>query len=367
MNAIIGMSGLLLRSELDAEQHEYATIARSSSEALLRIIDDILDYSKIEAGRMELELSPFDLRECVSEVLALISSLAASKDLTLTSHVDEAVPAAVIGDVSRLRQILINVLNNAVKFTEAGSIDLRVEAGLVEADGSFSLQFSVRDTGIGLSEEQLGRLFQSFSQADASISRRFGGTGLGLAISKRLAEAMGGTMWAESDGPGTGSTFSVTISTRVGSGGRVRSDDAGKARSGELDPEHASRHPLRILLVEDNAVNQKLALRLLSQMGYSADVAGNGLEALEAIDRQRYDLVLMDVQMPEMDGLEATRRIVSDVPADDRPWIVAMTANAMEGDRDACLEAGMNGYIAKPIRVEELVGAVLAAPTSSSR
>jgi PAS domain S-box-containing protein len=368
MNAIIGMSGLLLRSELDDEQREHASIVRSSSEALLRIIDDLLDFSKVEAGRMELEMQPFDLRTCVNEVVALVGSLATSKGLELTCTVGEDTPTAIVGDASRLRQILLNVLNNAVKFTEAGTVALTVGAGEPRGDdGRVELRFTVRDTGIGLSPEQLERLFQSFSQADASISRQYGGTGLGLAISRRLAEAMGGTMWAESDGPGEGSTFHVTISAQVVSETVVAPDSSPGLGMLDLDPEHATRHPLRILLVEDNAVNQKLALRLLAQMGYDADVAGNGLEAIEAVERQRYDLVLMDVQMPEMDGLEATRRIVAEAPSEQRPWIVAMTANAMEGDREACLAAGMNGYIAKPIRVDELVGAVLSTPPVSRR
>ena len=223
----------------------------------------------------------------------------------------------------------------------------------------------MRDSGIGLTEEQLGRLFQSFSQADASIGRRYGGTGLGLAISKRLTEAMGGTMWAESDGPGSGSTFHATITTRAAT---LPAPAQGGVGSGpaELDPEHASRHPLRILLVEDNVVNQKLALRLLADMGYQADLAANGIEAVEAVERQPYDLVLMDVQMPEMDGLEATREIVARIAIEKRPWIVAMTANAMDGDREACLAAGMKGYISKPIRIDELVAAVMTAPPAAA-
>ena len=362
MNAIIGMSGLLLRSELDDEQREFGTIIRTSSEALLTIINDILDFSKIEAGRMELELAPFDLRECVDSAVALIRTIASDKGLTVTYEFDDGAPTAVLGDVSRLRQILLNVLNNAVKFTETGSVTLAVSASPAGGDGALEVRFSVRDTGIGLSEEQLGRLFQSFSQADVSISRRYGGTGLGLAISKRLAEAMGGTMWAESEGPGRGSTFHVAIATRAAAPDFVPKGAVPRPGSLDLDPDQASRHPLRILLVEDNVVNQKLALRLLSQMGYQADVAANGIEAVEAVERQPYDLVLMDVQMPEMDGLEATRLIVEQVPVERRPWIVAMTANAMDGDREACLEAGMKGYISKPIRVDELVGAVLTAP-----
>jgi CheY-like chemotaxis protein len=312
-------------------------------------------------------VAAFDVRECVAGAVALIRTLASEKGLAVTAEVDEAIPPAVMGDVSRLRQILLNVLNNAVKFTEAGTVGLAVSPESAAEDGSLELHFRVTDTGIGLSPEQLQRLFQSFSQADSSISRRYGGTGLGLAISKRLAEAMRGTMWAESDGPGHGSTFHVTIQAQTAAEQITTSGGVPRPGSEELDPEQAARHPLRILLVEDNAVNQKLALRLLSQMGYQADVAANGIEAVEAVGRQPYDLVLMDVQMPEMDGLEATRLIVEQFPAEQRPWIVAMTANAMDGDREACLAAGMKGYISKPIRIDELVGAVLTAPPTVSR
>jgi CheY-like chemotaxis protein len=225
----------------------------------------------------------------------------------------------------------------------------------------------VADTGIGLSPAAIERLFTSFSQADAATSRKYGGTGLGLAISKRLAEAMGGTMWVESSGvPGEGSTFYLTIMTRVANAQLAVADSGGVAVPLDLDPEYAARHPLRILLAEDNVVNQKLATRLLSRMGYDADIAANGIEAVEAVERQRYDLILMDVQMPEMDGLDATRSIVAHVPAGARPWIVAMTANAMDGDRERCLEAGMNGYISKPIRVAELVAAILGTPLAGA-
>jgi signal transduction histidine kinase/HAMP domain-containing protein/ActR/RegA family two-component response regulator len=367
MNAVIGMSGLLLRSELGEEQRDYASIIRTSSEALLTIINDILDFSKIEAGRMELEVAPFDLAECVDGAVALIRTLASGKGLAVESSIAPGTPGVVMGDVSRLRQILLNVLNNAVKFTDDGLVALAVESTPADADGRFELRFSVRDTGLGIPPDRIGRLFQSFSQADASISRRYGGTGLGLAISKRLAEAMGGTMWAESDGvPGRGSTFHVTMATRAAAPDVLSKSTAPRPGSLDFDPEQARRHPLRILLAEDNVVNQKLALRLLAQMGYTADVAANGIEAVDAVERQRYDLVLMDVQMPELDGLEATRRIVEQVPVERRPWIVAMTANAMDGDRERCFEAGMKGYISKPIRVEELVGAVLTAPPSGS-
>jgi signal transduction histidine kinase/HAMP domain-containing protein/ActR/RegA family two-component response regulator len=362
MNAVIGMSGLLLRSELSGEQREEAQIIRTSSESLLTIINDILDFSKIEAGRMELETAPFSLRECVDGAVALIRSLASDKGLALESHVAPDVPAVLMGDVSRLRQILLNLLNNSVKFTESGSVTLAVTRGPGAGDDTFELHVTVVDTGIGIPPEAMGRMFKSFSQADAATSRKYGGTGLGLAISKRLAEGMGGTMWAESAGiPGEGSTFHLTIATSAAPDQSVNGS-GGESGTLDLDPDHAKRHPLRILLVEDNVVNQKLATRLLGRMGYTADLAGNGIEAIEAVQRQRYDLVLMDVQMPEMDGLEATRNIVEHTPFEQRPWIVAMTANAMDGDRERCLDAGMNGYISKPIRVEELVAAVLGSP-----
>jgi PAS domain S-box-containing protein len=362
MNAIIGMSGLLLRTELDGDQQESAEIIRTSSEALLTIINDILDFSKIEAGRMELELAPFDVRECIDGAVALIRTLATGKGLELTAELDEAVPRTIVGDVSRLRQILLNMLNNAVKFTDEGTVALTADA---KRDGEeIELHVAVKDSGIGISEEGLARLFQSFSQADVSISRRYGGTGLGLAISKRLAEAMGGTMWAESDGiPGRGSTFHVTIATREAADVLPSRPDTLRPGAADVGPERGERHPLRILLAEDNVVNQKLALRLLSLMGYEADIASNGLEAVEAVERQAYDLVLMDVQMPELDGFEATRKIIERQGA-ARPRIVAMTANAMDGDREACFEAGMDDYVSKPIRVEELVAALDRTPAT---
>jgi signal transduction histidine kinase/ActR/RegA family two-component response regulator/HAMP domain-containing protein len=364
MNAVIGMSGLLLRSELDSDQREEAQIIRTSSEALLTIINDILDFSKIEAGRMELETAAFSLRECVDGAVALIRPLASDKGLAVASRIADDVPDVLMGDVSRLRQILLNLLSNAAKFTDTGSVTLAAAAASPAPDGALELHITVTDTGLGIPEEAIGRMFQSFSQADASTSRKYGGTGLGLAISKRLSEAMDGMMWVESTGiPGEGSTFHLTIRTRAAADQRVRGSRADGVAL-DLDPQHAARHPLRILLVEDNVVNQKLAIRLLSRMGYQPDIASNGIEAIEAIDRQRYDLVLMDVQMPDMDGIEATENIVERIPANERPWIVAMTANAMDGDRERCIEAGMNDYISKPIRVEELVEAVLSTPVA---
>jgi len=493
MNAVIGMSGLLLDTSLNDEQRDYAATIRDSGDTLLTIINDILDFSKIEAGRMDIEAHPFDLRDCVESALDLVSTRAAEKQLDTAYLFEGDLPAAISGDLTRLRQIILNLLSNAVKFTEAGEVVLTATSRALEAN-RVELTFAVRDTGIGLTSEGMSRLFQSFSQADSSTTRKYGGTGLGLAISKRLAELMGGRMWAVSDGPGRGSTFLFTIQAEVAqappsrqrsftgvqpelqgkrvlivddnatnrrvlalqsgkwgmsprdiaspqealrwlTGGdsvpfdlaildmhmpgmdglelarEIRKTQAtlplvlfsslGRRESGDteglfnaylskpvhqsqlfdtlvslfvqnvpakaaepasgkprIDPGMAARHPLRILLAEDNVVNQKLALRLLTQMGYRADVASNGLEAVESVQRQAYDVVLMDVQMPELDGLDATRRICALAPAGERPHIVAMTANAMQGDREMCLAAGMDDYLTKPIRVELLVQAL---------
>jgi GAF domain-containing protein/DNA-binding response OmpR family regulator len=496
MNAVIGMSGLLLDTPLTDEQRDFAGTIRDSGDALLTIINDILDFSKIEAGRMDIEAQPFDLRECVESALDLVAGRASERHLDLAYMFESEVPAAISGDVTRLRQVLLNLLANAVKFTPSGEVVLTVNADAPCPDDTVEITFAVRDTGIGLSAEGLGKLFQSFSQADSSTTRKYGGTGLGLAISKRLAELMGGSMWAESDGPGRGSTFRFSIRAAIAeaapttrrhiagpqpalqgkrllvvddnatnrriltlqaakwgmavrdceapaealrilaAGGRfdlaildmhmpgmdgaelarairaaghtlplVLFSSLGRREAGDasgmdlfaatlakplhqsqlfdtlvtllaadaapraaprsaapkIDVALAARHPLRILLAEDNVVNQKLALRLLQQMGYRADLASNGIEAIECVERQPYDVLLMDVQMPEMDGLEATRRIVARWPNGQRPRIVAMTANAMQGDREECLAAGMDDYVTKPIRVEALVTALMGA------
>ncbi len=356
MNAVIGMSDLLMRSDLDDEQRDYASTIRTSGEALLTVINDILDFSKLEAGGMELEPVPFDLRDCVESAVALMRVGADEKGLDLRTAIAASTPQAIVGDRNRLRQILLNLLNNAVKFTDSGSVIVTVDATPT------GIHLAVRDTGIGIPPDRMDRLFKSFSQADASITRRYGGTGLGLAISKRLAEAMGGTMWAASAGvPGEGSVFHATIVAPEAMAAAVPAVTA----LVDIDAEHAARHPLHILVVEDNTVNQKIALKLLARMGYEADLAANGREAVEAVGQRRYDLVLMDVQMPEMDGLEASRRITAEHPPAERPRIVAMTANAMDGDRERCLQAGMDGYIAKPIRSEELVTTVLDTPVGA--
>jgi signal transduction histidine kinase/ActR/RegA family two-component response regulator len=350
MNGVIGMSGLLLDTKLDNDQRDLARTIRDSGESLLAIINDILDFSKIEAGRMDIEAHPFDLRECVESAVRLITSRAAEKSVQLVSTVDGDVPAVISGDSTRLRQVLLNLLSNAVKFTEKGNVTLTVGRGAAD-----ELKFAVRDSGIGLSEAGIAKLFQRFSQAESSTTRQYGGTGLGLVISKKLAELMGGSMTVESEGIGHGSTFRFTIRAPV-----ATLDTKRAAPKTVVDPAMAERHPLRILLAEDNVVNQKLAMRLLQQLGYRADLAGNGVEAIERIEREPYDVVLMDVQMPEMDGLEASRRITAQWPVGQRPRIVAMTANAMQGDREECLAAGMDDYVTKPIRVDALVQALVS-------
>jgi signal transduction histidine kinase/CheY-like chemotaxis protein len=352
MNGIIGMSGLLLDTKLDDDQKDLARTVRDSGESLLTIINDILDFSKIEAGKLDVESAPFELRECIDSAVELVKHRATEKKLSLVVAIADDVPHTVKGDSTRLRQILLNLLSNALKFTEKGEVRLSVAKGAGD-----ELHFAVKDSGIGLNEQGMAKLFQSFSQADSSTTRKYGGTGLGLVISKRLAEAMGGTMSAESEGAGKGSTFRFHLKAEALAARATATKPTGKSA---IDPQLASRRPLRILLAEDNVVNQKLALRLLSQMGYRADVASNGIEAVESVGRQTYDVVLMDVQMPEMDGMEASRRIVAAVG--ERPRIVAMTANAMQGDREACLAAGMDDYVTKPIRVDALVEALMQTP-----
>ena len=490
MNAIIGMSDLMTTSRLDAEQREMAETIRLSGQHLLTIINEILDFSKIESGKLELEQAPFDLAACVEEALQLVAPRVAGTDVELTYAVDETTPTLIVGDAGRLRQLLINLLGNAIKFTPAGEVAVTVSARM--AGGSrHEIHFAVRDTGIGIPTERFDRLFKVFSQVDASTTRRYGGTGLGLAICKRLAELMGGRIWAESE-PDKGSTFHFTImadevdaptrSTREGQpaellGKRVlivddnrnnrlllklqigrwgmlaRETDsptvalawinqgdpfdvvlldyqmpemdgftlarairaargaqspvlillssvgqsmtpecagagfatvlskplklshlhdrlletvgaAREPRASAFEParEEASVAPLRILLAEDNEINRNVATRLLERLGHRADIASDGREALARLEHAAYDVVLMDVQMPELDGLEASRTICARWPAGRRPRIVAMTAEAMQGDREKCLAAGMDDYIVKPVTLDQLREALAKCP-----
>jgi len=344
LNGIIGMTSFLESKHLDERERECVEVIRRSGETLLAIIDDVLDFSKIEAGRLTLENADFDVARAVLDAMQIVEHSAAEKSLTLSTYLDPTLPGIVSGDLIRLRQVLLNLLSNAIKFTAEGEIAVRAELRAAGRDG-YELYFSVKDKGIGISEEQQSRLFQPFSQAEASTARMFGGTGLGLAISKRLANLMGGDIGVKSRS-GEGSLFWFTI--RVGASIAVPARPPVTAKA--ADPATGQR----LLLVEDNPINQKVALLMLHKLGYQVDVANNGFEALSAIASSHYDLVLMDCVMPEMDGFEATRRLRSGAGAGATIPIIAMTANAFAEDRKACLAAGMNDFLSKPVRQAEL-------------
>jgi CheY-like chemotaxis protein len=365
MNGIIGMVRLVLDSELTQEQQQYAETIESSGEALLTILNDILDFSKIEAGRIELETCDIEVRSCVRNVVDLLGDPAKQKGLRLLTHVATEVPFVVRGDLGRIRQVLINLAGNAIKFTEHGEV--AVEVGLERSSGRLDLSagscelcFSVRDTGIGIHPEGRERLFQAFSQADSSTTRKYGGTGLGLAICKRLVELMGGSIGVES-APGQGSRFWFKVEFEISKLEDVIFQNLPKNQQSQSLP--TCRQGVRILVVEDNTANQRVVIHQLERMGFLADVAANGREAIAALLIRSYDLVLMDCQMPEMDGFEATRLIREKERGS--PWhqtIIALTASAMPGDRERCLQAGMDGYLAKPVRsqkLRELLGSFL--------
>ena len=351
MNGVIGMTALMLGTALDAEQRDYLETIRMSGEALLAVINDILDFSRIDAGQTVLEELPLELRRCVDDTLELVIARASAKGLRLRSQFDAAVPRRVLGDAVRLRQVLLNLLDNAVKFSDAGEVLLRVGNA---APGM--LRFEVSDTGMGISPEGMRKLFAPFSQVDASMTRRFGGTGLGLVICKRLVELMGGQIGVESE-PGLGTTFWFTIRAPANEQDTRMDAVAHRPAPADLDRGLSQRFPARILLAEDNAINQKLALKALERMGYAADVVENGSAALQALDQKDYDIILMDVHMPQMDGLEASRRIRLRTGVAP-PWIIALTADALHGDRERCLDAGMNDYISKPIALQALQNAI---------
>jgi len=368
MNGVLGMTELLLDTKLTDLQQRYAQNVHTSGQALLHIINDILDFSKIEAGKMELDVVDFDVRRTSGEVAELMESRAGAKGLTLTCRVQDDVPAAVRGDQGRLRQVLFNLVGNAVKFTERGEVAITVARarGGETCAKSCVLHFTVRDSGIGISTEAQGRLFRAFSQADGSTSRRFGGTGLGLVISKKLIELMGGEIEIES-APGAGSTFSFSVKLALGENGDTLPAPA-SARGVRVPDAAAKREaagPRRVLLVEDNRVNQEVGKAMLRALGFETDVMPDGRAGLEAALGRRYDIVLMDCQMPEMDGYQATAAIRAregelaaqgrdGASAPPRMTIIALTANAMKGDRERCIEAGMDDYLAKPFRKDQL-------------
>ncbi len=352
MNAVIGITELLLTTDLTTQQRNFLDIICTSGEALLTLINDVLDFSKMESDKLELEHQPFNLRTCIQDSLNLLQLRAIEKGLNLIFLDEPTLPQMVVGDITRLRQILVNLLGNAIKFTQIGRVTISVIA--TPSPSGYTLQFAVKDTGIGIPSDRRDRLFQAFSQVDSSIARQYGGTGLGLAICKQLSEKMGGRIWVESE-PGQGSTFYFMIEVQAHADEIVaESSHPGRA----INPDFAQQHPLRILLAEDHLINQKLMLMILQQLGYRVDVVSNGLEVLSALRQQPYDVILMDVQMPEMDGLTATFHICQEWSLDARPHIIAMTANVMQGDRQQCLDAGMTDYVTKPVRTEALMQAL---------
>ncbi len=351
MNGIVGMTELVLETELTPQQREHLGMVKACAESLLDIINDILDFSKIEAGKLDLQALQFDVRDTVESTVKFLEMRASEKGLELESHVEATVPQTLLGDPGRLRQILINLTGNAVKFTEQGKVIVRLECE--PPDGTFIvLHFSVKDPGIGIPREKHETIFDAFTQADGSTARRHGGTGLGLTISKRLVELMGGRIWVESE-PGQGSTFHFTARLKAGKPARLSPPTSLDHKN--LPAPTAEERKLRVMLVEDNPVNQTLALRLLEKHGHQVTVVGDGRKALATMGRDRFDIVLMDVQMPEMDGFEATAVIRErEQSIGGHLPIIAMTAHAMKGDRERCLSAGMDGYVSKPIRIQEL-------------
>ncbi len=354
MNGIIGMTELTLDTELTADQRESLLLIKHSADSLLNVINDILDFSKIEAGKLELDRIPFSPRKCVQETMKLLALQAREKGLALRSEIDPGVPERVVGDPLRLRQVLLNLAGNGVKFTERGEVAVEVSVAFPARD-RVTLEFAVRDTGMGIPLDKQQTIFESFSQADGSMTRRFGGSGLGLTISSRLVSIMGGALTVESR-VGEGSCFRFTIATAPAGEEAGPAAEADLVSLAESRQPAAGRSPLRILVAEDNAVNQRVVVGLLEKHGHSVAVAPNGREALAALGREPFDLILMDVQMPEMSGFEATRRIrrsergsVRHIP------IIAMTAHAMAGDRERCLASGMDAYVSKPLRPKDLL------------
>ncbi|MHB8902953.1 MAG: PAS domain-containing hybrid sensor histidine kinase/response regulator, partial [Thermoguttaceae bacterium] len=357
MNAIIGMTELVLDTQLDESQTDYLRIVRDSAEALLALINDILDLSKIEAGKFDLASVPFDLRDALADTIKALAVRAHSKGLELICQIGDDVPMWMVGDIGRLRQVVINLVGNAVKFTDRGEVVLRVER--VEDPGAgMLLHFSVTDSGIGIPPEHQARIFDAFEQVDGSTTRRYAGTGLGLAIASRLVELMGGRIWVDSQ-VGAGSRFHFTA--RFQSAGEPRPPvtgrpEAGEGEAGARESTRGTVPLLRILLVEDSLVNQKLVVAMLQKRGHQVEIANHGREALAALENDRFDLVLMDVQMPEMDGYEATAAIrAAEADTGRHVPIIAMTARAMKSDQMRCLEVGMDGYLSKPIHRQQLV------------
>jgi len=355
MNGILGMTDLALDTELSAEQAEFLRVVKASADSLLRIINDILDFSKIEAGKLDLVPEPFSLQNLLDELLRIFQVQAQEKNITLRTEAAPDLPKVLIGDSDRLRQVLVNLIGNAVKFTKAGEVAVEVNPVSV-TDQEAILRFAVRDTGIGIAPEKQAAVFRVFEQADSSTTRKFGGTGLGLSISSKLVEMMDGQIELQSE-LGKGSTFSFTAKFRVSA------DLSLIKETRETVPELPK---LRILMAEDNPINQKLGLRLLEKWGHQVTLAGDGKEAVALFEPGRFDLILMDVSMPILDGFAAVRVIRERERAvGTHVPILALTAHAMKGDRGKCLEAGMDDYITKPLQIDELKKTIFSLVTNT--
>lgn len=350
MNGVLGMTSLLRETKLNPEQSEYVEILKTSGETLLSVINDILDFSKIESGKLEIEPHDFELKRCVEEVMGIFAEHASKTNLKLAYELDERIPVRLFADSMRIKQVLINLIGNAIKFTSKGKITLSIKQGKYISDQLFELEFKIEDTGIGISKDKLRVLFQPFSQVDSSTTRKYGGTGLGLVICERLVHLLGGIIYVNSK-VGAGSVFTFTIKAEkstIAVPVEVKTDNREL-----LSLDFSAQYPLRILLAEDNLINQKLIIRILNKLGYEPMVAFNGLEVLSLMELHTFDLVLMDIQMPQMDGLEATQRIRKGNFS--QPVIIALTANAMMEDREECLRSGMNDYLSKPVHIESLL------------
>jgi len=347
MNAILGMTELALASKLTPEQQRYLTTVQSSANTLLQVLDDILDFSKIEAGKLDIHPSSFNLRDTLNETLEMLSPRAIEKNIELACKISNRMPEQLVGDSNRLRQILLNLVGNAIKFTDAGEVFVTVERDGEASSEAILTHFVVTDTGIGIPSDKQRVIFDSFVQADGSMTRRYGGTGLGLAICSQLVQLMGGRIWVDSQ-VGRGSSFHFTACFA-----------ASQAAAGEHQPAEntlrKAERSLHVLLAEDNEVNQQLASELLQTRGHSVRIAQNGVEVLAALAVERFDAILMDVQMPQMDGFQATAIIREKEKATGGHIpIVAITGYAMKGDRQRCFDAGMDAYLSKPIRSQEL-------------
>ncbi len=357
MNAVIGLTDLLCETDLTEEQEDYVRTVKVSGENLLTVINNVLDYSKIESGKMDLENRHLNTENLLKETFDLFVRDAIAKNILINFSIQENVPKTIIGDSVRIKQILINLVGNAMKFTQDGTISIHLKT-IGNTNNSCVLQFSVIDSGVGISQDKIPALFQSFSQADRSTTRQYGGSGLGLSICQKLVKLMGGKIWVESE-KGIGSKFHFIIETRVLEDLHLPNPLKpillnSESSNSKIDKTLSDRVPIRILIAEDNLINQKVATRILEKMGYKPDVVNNGYEAVDAVRKIAYDLVLMDIQMPELNGLEATKMIIEDDHIVNKPIIIAMTANALDGDREICLNVGMNDYLSKPIRIDDL-------------